>query len=104
MFGHGRTIDAARNCHLVVIVCTSMSDNTQEFETTRFSRWGAPPLLAAILTLAVTGCFDRAPLDYGRTRSGPGATVRYDLGHKPLPEIPLPNDTATWPDLTSRTG
>jgi hypothetical protein len=56
------------------------------------------------LTLAVTGCFDRAPLDYGRTRSGPGATVRYDLGHKPLPEIPLPNDTATWPDLTSRTG
>jgi hypothetical protein len=40
----------------------------------------------------------------GATRSGPGAVVRYDLGAKPLPEIPLPNDAATWPDPTSRTG
>jgi len=30
--------------------------------------------------------------------------VRFNLGHQPLPEIPLPNDTATWPDPTSRTG
>ncbi|HZO17088.1 MAG TPA: hypothetical protein VFB62_27615, partial [Polyangiaceae bacterium] len=59
--------------------------------------------LLGVLFLS-SGCFDRAPLDYGMTRSGPGATVRYDLGHKPLPEIPLPNDTATWPDPTSRTG
>jgi translation initiation factor IF-1 len=30
--------------------------------------------------------------------------VRYDLGARPLPAIPLPNDSATWPDPTSRTG
>jgi hypothetical protein len=30
--------------------------------------------------------------------------VRFDLAHKPLPDIPLPSDTATWPDPTSRTG
>lgn len=40
----------------------------------------------------------------GRTPDGPGATVRYDLSHRPLPAIPLPIDTATWPDPTSRTG
>jgi hypothetical protein len=47
---------------------------------------------------------DQAPTGLRRTPSGPGATVRYDLGHKPLPEVPLPNDAATWPDPTSRTG
>jgi hypothetical protein len=49
-------------------------------------------------------CVDRAPGGDARTRSGPGATVRFDLAHEPLPEIPLPNDAATWPDPTSRTG
>ncbi len=54
--------------------------------------------------VGATGCVDRAPDGIGRTRSGPGATVRYDLSHKPLPAIPLPNNTATWADPTSRTG
>jgi hypothetical protein len=60
--------------------------------------------LGLTLLLVAPSCFDETPGDFGRTRSGPGATVRYDLGHKPLPDIPLPNDTATWPDPTSRTG
>ena len=60
--------------------------------------------LGLTLLLVAPSCFDESPGDFGRTRSGPGATVRYDLGHKPLPDIPLPNDTATWPDPTSRTG
>ncbi len=30
--------------------------------------------------------------------------MRWDLGAEPLPEIPLPNDVATWPDPTSPTG
>lgn len=55
--------------------------------------WGGP-----------VGCVDRAPEGLGHTRPGPGATIRFDLAHEPLPEIPLPNDTATWPDPTSRTG
>ncbi len=47
---------------------------------------------------------DQAPAGLRVTPAGPGATVRFDLAHKPLPDIPLPNDTATWPDPTSRTG
>lgn len=64
-------------------------------------------LLVGALTMAVTGAgcgIDRAPLDFGRTPEGSGAVVRYDLAARPLPAIPLPNDTATWPDPTSRTG
>ncbi len=51
-----------------------------------------------------SACNTDAPLDFGKTPEGPGATVRFDLAHQPLPDIPLPSDTATWPDPTSRTG
>ncbi|MBN4059258.1 hypothetical protein JYT22_01240, partial [Endomicrobium sp. AH-315-J14] len=55
--------------------------------------------------LSTSGCvLDTAPNTMGRTPAGPGATLRYDLANKPLPAIPLPMDTATWPDPTSRTG
>jgi hypothetical protein len=54
--------------------------------------------------VGAAACVDKAPDGIGRTRPGPGATVRYDLSHKPLPAIPLPNNTATWADPTSRTG
>lgn len=47
---------------------------------------------------------DRAPSGLRRTPLGPGASVRYDVAHRPLPDVPLPSDTATWPDPTSRTG
>ncbi len=57
-----------------------------------------------MLLALVGGCVDRVPDGFGRTPPGPGAVVRFDLAAKPLPEIPLPNDTATWPDPTSRTG
>jgi len=61
-----------------------------------------PPLTLVALSMA-SAC-ERAPLDFGRTPTGPGARVRFDLAHTPLPDIPLPNDTATWSDPTSRTG
>src|SRR5262249_4548056 len=60
--------------------------------------------LAALASLATSCVMDQAPAGLRRTPAGPGATVRFDLGHQPLPDIPLPNDTATWPDPTSRTG
>ncbi len=60
--------------------------------------------IACAVALAGGGCDGDAPLDLGRTPEGPGARIRYDLSHEPLPDIPLPNDTATWPDPTSRTG
>ena len=64
-----------------------------------------PALAAAALFVLASSCvMDQAAAGLRRTPSGPGATVRFDLGHQPLPDIPLPNDTATWPDPTSRTG
>ncbi|MBK6519211.1 MAG: hypothetical protein IPG04_35005 [Polyangiaceae bacterium] len=59
---------------------------------------------AGALVLSASSCDDRAPLDFGRTPEGPGARVRFDLAHEPLPDVPLPNDSATWSDPTSRTG
>ena len=35
---------------------------------------------------------------------GDGPKVMFDLSHKPLPEIPFPNDLATRPDPASPTG
>ena len=71
-----------------------------------FSRWLRLPLALAVTLLpgAITSCNTDAPVDFGKTPSGPGATVRFDLAHDPLPDIPLPSDTATWADPTSRTG
>jgi hypothetical protein len=62
-------------------------------------------LAAALACCAASACiFDEAPQGLRRTPPGPGATVRFDMLHKPLPDIPIPNDLATWPDPTSRTG
>ncbi len=58
-------------------------------------------LLLGFSSLACS--FDELP-DSKRTPSGPGNTIRFDLYHRPLPEVPLPNDVAMWPDPTSRTG
>jgi hypothetical protein len=68
------------------------------------SRFLRPSLALCSLALVASCVMDQAPDGLRRTPSGPGATVRFDLEHKPLPDIPLPNDTATWPDPTSRTG
>ncbi|MBX3182018.1 MAG: hypothetical protein KIT72_10830 [Polyangiaceae bacterium] len=68
---------------------------------------GAWQLLPALglLTALQSGCgVDEAPLGLKRTPAGDGPTVRFDLHHRPLPEIPMPNDVAMWPDPTSRTG
>jgi hypothetical protein len=52
-----------------------------------------------------SGCtVDEVPAGLKRTPPGGGPVVRFDLYHQPLPEIPLPNDAAMWPDPTSRTG
>ena len=52
-----------------------------------------PALLCASLVLASSCVMDQAPHGAARARpSGPGATVRFDLAHQPLPDIPLPND------------
>lgn len=65
----------------------------------------ALPLAGLVLLLAGPGCgVDEAPGGVRRTVETGGPKVVFDLAHKPLPEIPFPNDVATWPDPTSRTG
>ena len=66
---------------------------------------------AALVAASVSGLalqpactVDTAPSGLRRTPPGVGAKVRVDMTHKPLPDIPLPNDVATWPDPSSRTG
>jgi hypothetical protein len=61
------------------------------------------PLLAPLLLAACAGGdpVDSAPAA-SRTANGP--RVRWDLGARPLPEIPLPNDVATFADPSSPTG
>ena len=59
-------------------------------------------LLLAGSTLLLSGCFD-APPD-GLQKSQPAeTTVVLDFYHRPLPEIPLPNDLATRFDDSART-
>lgn len=57
---------------------------------------GLMGLLACPGTSATTGIRPTPP--------GSGPLVDWDPLHRPLPEIPLPNDAATWPDPTSPTG
>ncbi|MBI2394678.1 MAG: hypothetical protein HYV09_34235 [Deltaproteobacteria bacterium] len=60
-------------------------------------------VLASVAT--AQGCaIDEAPGGVRRSVKTGGPTVVFDFAHKPLPEIPLPIDVATFPDPTSRTG
>jgi hypothetical protein len=59
------------------------------------------PLLAALSCDGGASVDQLAP---AASRPSRGPRVRWDLGHRPLPEIPLPNDVATFPDPTSPTG
>lgn len=58
---------------------------------------------AAALALVASACVSNPP--EGLARATPAeTTVRMDMFHRPLPEIPLPNDIATRFDATSATG
>ncbi|HEY1956569.1 MAG TPA: hypothetical protein VGH28_13185 [Polyangiaceae bacterium] len=60
--------------------------------------------LLAFATLAFACSMDTIPDGLRATPTGPGATVIFDALARPLPNIPLPNDVATFADPTSRTG
>ena len=61
-------------------------------------RWAGVGLLLSM------GCAGDPPTGLGEAKHAGGPIVRWDLQHKPLPEIPLPNDAATTLDPTSPTG
>jgi hypothetical protein len=63
------------------------------------------PVLCLIGTIALAGaCDDLAPTGLRATPPGTGPAIVFDLTVRPLPEIPFPNDIATFADPTSRTG
>jgi hypothetical protein len=56
-------------------------------------------------TMALSSCtVDTAPEGLRRTPPGNGPKVVWNPSHRPLPEVPLPNDYGTFADPTSRTG
>ncbi len=65
-----------------------------------------PKSLLTLLTLTLTtlaACESHAPTGLARTEAGQGAKIRFDTFHRPLPDIPLPNDIATRFDASSPT-
>ena len=58
----------------------------------------------AVATLGVACAGDGAPVAWRATPAGDGPRVVWDLYTETLPQIPLPNDVATWADPTSPTG
>ncbi len=62
----------------------------------------AAALLGATALAACT--VDTVPEGARRTPAGSGPLVVFDTARRPLPEIPQPNDVATFADPTSRTG
>lgn len=66
------------------------------------ARWLAVASLAGCV--AWGGCAGDPAEGLGEAKRAGGPVVRWDLQHKPLPEIPLPNDAATRLDPTSPTG
>ena len=67
--------------------------------------WSLPSAALGLGALAAAACaIDTAPSGLRKTPPGTGPAVVFDLVHRPLPQVPLPNDVATFPDPTSRTG
>jgi hypothetical protein len=62
------------------------------------------PVLAGLTVTAVACVSDTIPVPLQATPQGSGPAIVFDLTARPLPNIPLPNDVATFPDPTSRTG
>jgi hypothetical protein len=57
----------------------------------------------ASLVVALVACAPPGPQGLKPTPPGSGPVVKFDVMHKPLPEIPLPNDFASRFDSTSPT-
>lgn len=60
--------------------------------------------IICIVAILLGGCAGDRAEGLGETKAAGGPVVRWDLQHKPLPEIPLPNNAATRLDPTSPTG
>ncbi len=81
------------------------SVNKRRWLVRNFVRLLRLPLSVLLSALCVASC-DAGGLPQGwlETPVGEGPAIVWDLNADPLPEIPLPNDVATWADPTSPTG
>jgi hypothetical protein len=71
----------------------------------RVSRLFAVVIAGALASTIAPGCgIDTAPDGARATPAGDGPEIVFDTSRRPLPEIPQPNDIATFADPTSRTG
>ena len=63
-------------------------------------------LALSALSFALSACVDYGEETQGLARSdrNGGPRVQWDLSARPLPEIPFPNDVATFADPDSPTG
>ncbi len=60
--------------------------------------------LACVAAVIPSCTSDTAPRGLRATPLGDGPQIIFDLSKRPLPNIPVPNDIATFADPTSRTG
>lgn len=60
-------------------------------------------IIAIAVVALIAGCTSPEGSGLMKTAPGTGAEVKFDVFHRPLPEIPLPNDFATRFDATSPT-
>lgn len=60
-------------------------------------------LFLALAPIFLLGCLSPAPEGLAFAEDGPGPRVKFDIFHRPLPEVPLPNDFATRYDGSSPT-
>ncbi|MBS1151810.1 MAG: hypothetical protein H6Q89_3508, partial [Myxococcaceae bacterium] len=58
-------------------------------------------VLGLIAAVAAVGCTSPEGKGLRPTQEGTGSKVRFDMFHRPLPDIPLPNDLATRYDPSS---
>lgn len=83
-----------------------MFKTSPQREATQRARRGAARgligLIGLALTIGLSACLSSPP-DLLVAAPPARTTVKYDFLHKPLPEIPLPNDIATRYDPTSAT-
>ncbi len=79
--------------------------DTKRHSRARLVAWRSGVACAALFAVAALACDGGGrPTGHRPAPTGTGPLIRWDLAADPLPDIPLPNDVATWPDPTSPTG
>ncbi len=67
-------------------------------------RLGVTVSATLTVVVAIACSMDTIPTGLQPTPAGDGPVVQFDVTARPLPNIPAPNDVATFADPTSRTG